>query len=151
VTKLIHSWRDMVPLICMSVFVSRIVAEAMTSSNSSLPWMKVQMNVRRRLQFLNHEMIGGRVSSVSDLHDLSRGEIWGGEKLSGPVKCGTWSSVFLFGSSKRGSGGRGGSISLLIFNVEPGFAEPSTGSHLEATGNLVTLQPAPHRETIWCA
>jgi hypothetical protein len=44
---------------------------------------EVQMNVRRRLQFLNHEMIGSRVSCVSDHFDLSRGEIWGGKIFLG--------------------------------------------------------------------
>jgi hypothetical protein len=77
--KLIIFQRDMLPLIYMSMFVSRTVAEAMDSSNSSLPWMKAQMNVRRRLQFLSHAMIGCRVSSVSDHFDLSRGNLGRGK------------------------------------------------------------------------
>jgi hypothetical protein len=62
------------------------------------------MNVRRRLQFLNHEMIGSRVSCVSDHFDLSRGEIWGGKTFwAGKVR--KMALRFPFGLSKRGSGG----------------------------------------------
>jgi hypothetical protein len=88
---------------------------------------EMQMKVRRRLQFLNLEMIGSRVFCVSDHFDLSRGEIWGGGKRSGQEKCGRRPSALPFGLSKRGSGeNERVRRSLLIFQIQLGPDEPST-------------------------
>lgn len=107
------------------MFVSGSVAGTKGSSNGSLPWMKGQMKVRRRLQFPNHGIFGSRASSVSEHCDLSGGNLGRGIR-SGHANCGGWPSDSHFWLSKRGSGGWSGSISVLVmFNTKPGVASRS--------------------------
>jgi hypothetical protein len=79
-------------------------------SRTHIILVEVQMNVRRRLQFLNHEMIGSRISCVSDHFDLSRGEIWGGKNFLGRQSAEDGLPLPFWVIKARFRGGMSGSI-----------------------------------------
>ena len=100
----------MVSLIYMSAFVSCTLARGNRYPEQHIILAEVQMNVRRRLHFLNHVMIGSRVSCVSDHFDLSRGEIWGGKNFQGRQNAEDGPPPSLLGYQSEVQGGMSGSI-----------------------------------------
>ncbi len=93
--------KDMVPLIYVS---HRPVARAKGSMNGSLPCVKGQMMVRRRLQFPNHGIFGSRVSSVSEHRDLSGGNLGRGRRSGQDIR-GAWPSDGRLGYPSEVQGG----------------------------------------------